>query len=147
MAKDAFEKTLEVIASLALQLHDKGCAVGLVTNGVLTGGGSCVLYPNRASGQLPAILEALARLQLSQTGEFEPIMFRTLGSRRGVSCACFSYKPSRVTAGIQKYCQRHKIPLTFFVCHSDLASEPIRPKSKTAVHTLDEICIQENGLV
>ena len=36
--KEAFEHTLEVIASLAVQLQDTGCAVGLVTNGVLTGG-------------------------------------------------------------------------------------------------------------
>jgi len=33
-AKEAFEQTLEVIASLAVQLQNMGCAVGLVTNGV-----------------------------------------------------------------------------------------------------------------
>jgi uncharacterized protein (DUF58 family) len=67
-AKEAFEHTLEVIASLSVQLQDMGCAVGLATNGVLTGGGFAVLPATRAPVQLPAILETLARLQTAQKG-------------------------------------------------------------------------------
>jgi hypothetical protein len=88
-AKDAFESTLEVIASLAVQFYNKGCAVGLATNGVVTGGGSSNLAATRAAGQLPAMLEILARLQLSPKNALEPIMRRILGSGRGFSCAFF----------------------------------------------------------
>jgi uncharacterized protein (DUF58 family) len=143
-AKDAFENTLEVIASLAVQLHSKGCAVGLVTNGVLTGSGSSNLAATRTPGQLPAILETLARLQFAQDGAPEPTMCRILGSRSGFSCAYFSYKAGRAGVEMQKYCRQRNIPITFFVCLHDPVSEAVRRKSRAGVHTLDEIRIQEN---
>jgi uncharacterized protein (DUF58 family) len=146
-AKEDFEHTLEVLASLAVQLQHKGCAVGLVTNGVLTGGGFSVLPATRAPGQLPAILETLARLQKAQDGAIEPIMRQTMGSQRGVSCAYFSYQAGQVAAETQKYCRRRNIPMTFFVCLPDPVSEAIRQKSRAGVHTLDEIRIQGNGTV
>ena len=141
-AKDAFENTLEVIASLAVRLHDRGCAVGLVTNGVQTGGGSSVLAAIRAPGQLSAILEALARLQIAHDSDLEPIMRRTLGSRRGFSCAYFSYLAGRAAAETQNYCRHRNIPLTFFVCLPDPVSEAFRQTSRAGVYTIDEIRIQ-----
>jgi uncharacterized protein (DUF58 family) len=144
LAKEAFEHTLEVIASLAVQLQDMGCAVGLVTNGVLTGGGFAVLPATRAPGQLPAILETLARLQTVQKGAIEPIMRQALGSQRTVSCAYFSYQAGRAAAETDKYCRQQNIPVTFFVCRSDPASEAIRQKSRAGIYTLDEIRIQGN---
>ena len=143
-AKEAFEHTLEVIASLAVELQSKGCAVGLATNGILTGGGLSVLPATRAPGQLPAILETLARLQAAQKGAFEPIMRQAMGSRRGVSCVYFSYQAGRAAAETEKVCRQQNIPITFFVCRSDPESEVIRQKSKTGMHTLDEIRIQGN---
>jgi len=144
LANEAFEHTLEVIASLAVQLQDMGCAVGLVTNGVLTGGGFAVLPATRSPGQLPAILETLARLQTAQKGAIEPIMRQAMGSQRGVSCAYFSYQSGRAAAEIEKYCRQQNIPVTFFVCRCDPASEAIRQKNRAGMYTLDEICIQEN---
>jgi uncharacterized protein (DUF58 family) len=144
MARDAFESTLEVIASLSLQLHDKGCAVGLVTNGALTGGGSSILTPTRAPGQLTALLEALARLQLAQYSALEPIMRRSLSARRGVSCAYFSYKAGRAEVEMQKYCRQHNIPITFFLCCYDPIRDAVLSKHSAGMHALDEIRIQEN---
>jgi len=144
LANEAFEHTLEVIASLAVQLQDMGCAVGLVTNGVLTDGGFAVLPATRSPGQLPAILETLARLQTVQKGAIEPIMRQAMGSQRGVSCAYFSYQAGRAAAETDKYCRQQNIPVTFFVCRSDPASEAIRQKSRAGIYTLDEIRIQGN---
>ena len=143
-AKDAFESTLEVIASLAVQLHNKGCAVGLVTNGALTGGSTSNLAANRAPGQLPALLEILARLQIVQKSALEPIMRRILGSGRGFSCAYFSYRVGRVTAETRNYCRQRNIPIQFFVCRSESVSSAIQQKSRADVYPLDEIRIQEN---
>ncbi len=143
-AKEAFEHTLEVIASLAVRLQDVGCAVGLATNGVMTGDGFSVLPATRAPGQLPAILETLARLQTAQKGAIGPIMRQAMGSQRGVSCAYFSYQAGRAAAETEKYCRQQNIPITFFVCRSDTESEAIRQKSKAGMHTLDEIRIQGN---
>jgi uncharacterized protein (DUF58 family) len=143
-AKEAFEHTLEVIASLAVRLQDMDRAVGLATNGVLTGGGFSVLPATRAPGQLPAILETLARLQTAQKGAIEPIMRQAMGSQRGVSCAYFSYQADRAATETEKYCRQHYIPITFFVCRSDPVSEAIRQKSRAGMHTLDEIRVQGN---
>jgi len=69
-AKDAFESTLEVIASLAVQFYNKGCAVGLATNGVVTGGGSSNLAATRAAGVmlinpiLPVIMASVSSWDL-----------------------------------------------------------------------------------
>jgi uncharacterized protein (DUF58 family) len=141
-AKEAFEHTLEVIASLAVRLQDLGCAVGLATNGVLTGGGFAVLPATRAPAQLPAILETLARLQTAQKGAIGPILRQAMGSQRGVSYAFFSYQADRAAAETEKYCRQQNIPVTFFVCRCDPASEAIRPKNRAGMYTLDEIRIQ-----
>jgi uncharacterized protein (DUF58 family) len=143
-AKEAFEQTLEVIASLAVQLQNMGCAVGLATNGTLTGGGFSVLPATRAPAQLPAILETLARLQAAQKSALTPIMRQALASRRGVSCVYFSYQAGRAAAEAAKICRQQNIPITFFVCRYDPESEAIRLKSRTGMHTLDEIRIQGN---
>jgi uncharacterized protein (DUF58 family) len=144
MATDEFESILEVIASLAVQLHGKGCAVGLVTNGVLTGGGPSNLTATRAPGQLPAILEILARLQVTQKGALEPIMHRILGSGRGFSCAYFSYDVGQPAAEIRNDCRRRDIPIGFFICRSQPLSSAIWQERGAKVQTLDEIRIQEN---
>ena len=143
-AKEAFEQTLEVIASLAVQLQNMGCAVGLATNGALTGGGFSILPATRAPAQLPAILETLARLQAAQKSALKPIMRQALASRRGVSCVYFSYQAGRAAAEAAKICRQQNIPITFFVCRYDPESEAIRLKSRTGMHTLDEIRIQGN---
>ena len=143
-AKEAFEQALEIIASLAVQLQKMGCAVGLATNGTLTGGGLSVLPATRAPGQLPAILEALARLQAAQKSALTPIMRQALASRRGVNCVYFSYQAGRAAVEAAKICRQQDIPLTFFVYRCDPEPEAIRLKNRTGMHTFDEIRIQGN---
>jgi uncharacterized protein (DUF58 family) len=147
MATEAFERTLEVVASLAVQLQGKGYAVGLATNGVLTGGGFAVLPATRAPDQMSAILETLARLQTAQKGTLEPVMRQAMGSQRGFSCAYFSYQAGRAAVETERYCRQQNIPITFFLCRFNPVSEAIRPKSRAGMHTLDEIRIQGNETV
>jgi uncharacterized protein (DUF58 family) len=143
-AKDAFESTLEIIASLAVQLQSKGCAVGLVTNGVLTGGRTSMLAATRAPGQLPAILEILARLQMVQKIALEPIIRQTMGLGRGFNCAYFCYRADRFAAETGHYCRRHNVPIHFFVCRNKPVSKTFRPQSGANVHPLDEIRTRES---
>ena len=138
----AFEHTLEVVASLAVQLQDRGSAVGLATNGVLVGGGFSILPATRAPGQLPVLLETLARLQTEPKGAMEPIMQRALGSQHGLSCVYFSYQAGRAAAAAEKYCRQKKIAATFFVCRSNRAWETIQQKSLSCLFILDEIRVQ-----
>jgi uncharacterized protein (DUF58 family) len=55
---DAFERTLEMIASLAVRMEGRGYAVGLAANGKLKGGGLSIVPPAQGSGRLAAILES-----------------------------------------------------------------------------------------
>ena len=143
-AADAFERTLEVIGSLALQLHDRGCAVALAANGGLSGGDrssgpEAVCMP----GQLSAILEMLARMQMKPAGDLEPVLRRYLGARRGFSCAYFCYQANPAAAEVRKYCSRRHVPLTIFTYRPYSSSETIQPTGNYGVRTIDEILIQE----
>ena len=58
----AFEGTLEIVASLAVQLERFRVPLGLAVNGALLGHSHSVLPPGRGPYQLSGILEMLARL-------------------------------------------------------------------------------------
>ena len=146
-AAEAFEHSLEVIASLAVQLQDYGCAVGLATNGDLTSSDVSVLPATRVPGHLPAILETLARLKMAKKGAMKPIIRQALGTRPGFSCAYFSYQAGRTSVETEKYCRRRNIALTFFVCRRDPVSDTIRQNSRAGMYTLDDIQIKGNDPV
>ena len=61
-AADSFERTLEVVASLAVQLERARVPVGSVTNGRMRGGSSPVLVPHHGPYQVAGLLEMLARV-------------------------------------------------------------------------------------
>ncbi len=60
--EEPFERTLEVVGSLAVELERARVPVGLAVNGVRIGGASPVLAPGRGPYQVARILEVLARL-------------------------------------------------------------------------------------
>ena len=66
-ASESFERTLEVVGSLAVQSYQRGYALGIVTNGVVEGG-SPFLSVGRSSQKLSSILEILARLKMRRMG-------------------------------------------------------------------------------
>lgn len=109
-----FESTLEVVASLTVELDRKGCAVGLLTNGVITGGGISFLGLTRNSVHLPRILETLARIKMESTGTLAGLVERGLSLPWGVSCLYFTYDESDgagITAGKLR---RLRVPVTMF---------------------------------
>jgi hypothetical protein len=113
-----------------------------VTNGVLTGLGITNLAATRSPGQLPAILETLARLQAVPKNDLETILRRSLETGRGLSCAYFCYNTGRIAAGMLNFCRGRSIPIRFFVCHRESTSKAIWQNSWTKVYPLDEIRIQ-----
>ena len=138
-AEDAFEHTLEVIASLSIKLDESGHAVGLMTNGIMKGGGVSTVTPARSTRQLPAILEMLARLQMQQHGPMTHTIQQTPFKHRGVSCVIFSYAYGEDTAESKHILQERRIPVTTFVSHS-----PFAPGSaqQQGVHPIDDIRFQ-----
>jgi uncharacterized protein (DUF58 family) len=142
-AEDAFEHTLEIIASLSVRLDDMGFAVGFITNGASKGGDFSMVPLARGPRQLPAILEALARLQMTQKRPMEQIIRQTPGSRRGSSCAYFSYEDGKAAVQIKKFCQKRNIPVTVFVCRLNPEFHAFQQRDMAGIQLINEICIQE----
>lgn len=141
-AEEHFERTLEVVASLAVRLHHQGCAVGLVTNGRVVEGGSRMLPLVSGPQQLPAILEVLARLNMESTGNITELFSHGVNLPWGVSCVHFSYQHDGTTFAMGKCFRRRKIPVVFLVCQFLPAQEESVGNIRGRTYRLDDICLQ-----
>ena len=119
-----FEHTLEVVASLAVRLDDRGYAVGFAANGTLKGGRSAEIPLTRGSRQVPAILETLARMQARPQGPVTKVIKQFLGSQRGISCVHFCYQDDSSVTEMEIFFQKRQIPVTFLVCRRNPNDQP-----------------------
>ncbi len=92
-AEQAFERTLEAVASLAVQLEQQGRAFGLAGNGCMEGEKELpfLLRPSSGPAQLARLLEMLARLQLLPREGMEKAFMRLGSPTRGLTCLYFTY--------------------------------------------------------
>lgn len=141
-ASESFERTLEMVGSLAAQSYQRGYALGLVTNGVVKGASS-ILSMGRGPQQLPSILEILARLKMRADGNLANILYQNLELPWNVSCVHFSYEQDEVTLATTQYFSFKKIPLTSVVCSSQPQWEGDGHKLGGKVYCLDDIRIDE----
>lgn len=141
-AAKEFEHTLEVVASLAVQFDRKGYAMGFVTNGVVRGG-PVILPITRTSQQVPAILEVLARLQMSTKENLIDTVQRGLQLGWGASCIHFAYKEDIKALATEGYFTHRKIPMAFVVCQPRSLAEDNGYSVRSRVYSLDEIRIKE----
>jgi uncharacterized protein (DUF58 family) len=114
-ATEAFERVLEVVASLAVRLDRQGHAVGVVTNGAVDGGGSRILPIEQNPHQLPEVLELLARLQMEPQGDLVDMLRRGLELTWGMSCVYFTFQEDEVTKAIEEDFSHHGIPVVCVV--------------------------------
>jgi uncharacterized protein (DUF58 family) len=138
-ASENFECTLEAVASLAVQSHQRGYAVGLVTNGVVEGGPS-ILPIGISPRQVSSILETLARLRMKAYGSLADTLHRTGALPWGVSCVHFSYKKDEEALDSGRFFSHKRIPTIFVVC------SPWQKDGDTlegTVYRLDEIRIED----
>ena len=134
--EEYFEHTLEVVASLAVKLDRMGYAVGLAANGTLKGGHSSGIPLTRGPGQVPAILETLARMQATPTGAVTKVIRQFLGSQRGISCVHFCYEDEPSVTEMEKFFQKRQISVSFVVCRR----KPNSPLSGKSIRfSIDEI--------
>jgi len=141
-ASESFERTLEVVGSLAVQSHQRGYALGLVTNGLVEGGPS-ILPIGRSPQQLPSVLEILARLKMRAEGNLVDILHRALELPWGASCVHFSYEQEEGTRATAQYFSRRRIPMIFVVCSSRVPREGDGHELRGKMYCLDEICVEE----
>ncbi|MBW1804061.1 MAG: DUF58 domain-containing protein [Deltaproteobacteria bacterium] len=122
-AVEDFERTLEVVASLAVQLVQRGYAVGFATDGAIHGGGPAVLPLSRRSHHRTAILETLARLRMTKRYEVLNILRNETSLRKDMGCVRFAYRQPPEPLPIDEYFRSKRIPMTTFVCRLAPKSE------------------------
>ena len=120
-AEEAFERLLEATASAAVRLFERGCAVGLITNGRMTGNGSPFISVTRNPRQLSTLLETLARVQMFPAQS----LIDTLRQKWpwGISCLYFSLDHNDAARIAKEYFMQRRIPFLFFIGHSFFAAE------------------------
>ena len=141
-ASESFERTLEVVGSLAVQSHHKGFALGLVTNGVVEGGPS-ILPMGSSPQQLPSILEILARLKMKANENLADTLYRALELPWGVSCVHFAYEQDEGARATAQYFSHRRIPVIFIVCSSGAPWAGDGHKLGGKTYCLDELHIEE----
>ena len=142
-AEEDFERALEIVASLAVRLDQQGFAVGLVTNGSLSGGGVARVPVARNDGQTPAILELLARLQMRPQGDLQDMLYHGLELPWGVSCVCFFHHEDGTLQSAREYFKRRKTPVMFLVSRPGATAAEDRLEPPREVSRTDDLRIQE----
>lgn len=111
--KASFEEMLENAASTALRLSERGCAVGLITNGRITGEASPVVAIARSPNQPAVILETLARLRMETSRDIIEMLQHQMGLASGISCLYFSMEEDETARRTRKYARSRRIPFRF----------------------------------
>ncbi len=138
-AGQEFERTLEVVASVAVRLSGEGAAVGLIANGAVEGGDGPVVPVGRHPRQLVAILERLARLRMTPTAPLQDVVRAGNHLPWGLSCLCFSAECAGGTIAALDYFARRRVPVTLFVARPGAAG------AQADVRPVDDIVVGERA--
>jgi uncharacterized protein (DUF58 family) len=136
--EEDFERTLEVIASLGVQLARRGFAVGLAANG-----GVPVVPLGRGARHLPALLEALARLQRRRSASLEQMLVSASCLRRGSVCLAFFRETGAGAQGLDRLCRRHGVPVVGFACRASSGLPGPEPANRMTFRLLSELAEPE----
>lgn len=141
-AGDEFERTLEVMASLAVQLDQRGYALGLATNGMPTGEGPAFLPVARTPLHLSAVLEVLARVQMVRSSGLIDMLRKGRSLTWGVSCVHFSYEPDATTLAAQRFFTIRRTPPVFVVCRPPSKTSGVEHRVQGRIYCLDDLRIE-----
>jgi uncharacterized protein (DUF58 family) len=136
-ASREFEKALEVVASLALQLDGRGCAVGLMTNGIVAGKDHGILPAAKGSQHVSALLEILARLEMKPRQPFLETVINGVKGHRALSSVHFSYEAEASARRVETYLLQRKIPVAFVV--SRTRPDPEKDRIRSTMILLDDL--------
>lgn len=133
-ALEGFERTLEAVASLAVDLESHKVQVGFFNNGVRLSGGcmeSASMYslsyrqghPDAPVWQAQNILESLARLGLRPTGDMVARLRQCGSLLRGASLLHCVWRLDPAAVAVRGLCRRRGVPVTLLVA-GPLATGP-----------------------
>jgi hypothetical protein len=118
-AADRWERTLEVAASLAVQLSGRGIAIGLVTDGQIAAGCQPVIPVEKNPHNPETLLESLAGLEFKTAGDLtEIIRDHAFGS--ATTAVYFTYAPVKTDLVLQTILQQehHLAMMSVFACEA-----------------------------
>jgi len=118
-----FEKCLEVIASLVLQLDRRRLAMGFVFNGRTTGACPHIISVTRNARQMTTILESLARMTPAADGGMLDILSRGYTLPGGISSVYFTARWSRRTCAAAAFLRQRSTPVQFVLAGRPAAEE------------------------
>lgn len=142
-AAEDFERTLEVIASLAVRFEKRGHAVGFVTNGVAKGKNAAIVPVSRNDMQLAGILEILACLEMKPASAMKNALREALLGTWGVSCIYFSYQNDETVFSANSFLGQSKIPAQFIVCHRESYVKQDHLWNQPRIRELTDLWTQE----
>ena len=126
-ADEDFEKCLEVIASLVLQMDTRRIAVGFATNAHIHGGKPNIIPVSRSPMQIQVIFETLARAKMvREPGPVTDIISKGYRIPWGVSCLYFACQQSEKTRSAGTFLKNRHIPVRFIA--SERSSEVEIPR-------------------
>jgi hypothetical protein len=115
------ETSLSVAASLALQLDQAQCSVGLSTNARLTGGGEPTLHISSSPGHLSHLLETLARIEPEPAEDCVLLLRRGPVPSGNVTVVCFTYAADAGWEDLRTLLRLRRASLVSVICG---ATEP-----------------------
>jgi hypothetical protein len=141
---EKFERSLEVIASLVLQMDRRGIEVGFATNGNMPGGGSSIIPISRSAQQIEHIFESLARLSTRKVGLLTDILSKGYIIPWGASTIYFAYNQRAHLHTARAYMKNRNIPIRLVLAQNRINSNLTAGLQKEDIIFLDDILIPEN---
>ncbi len=124
--EEAFERTLEVVASLSLRAQSDGLPVGLAANAVGHRGAPVMHPPAGSPRRLTALMETLAGMKMKAAGDIASAMESLVPLPWGMSCLLFCHRQNDEAALLAGSLGRRNIPSAMVVC------DPKAPRDRFA---------------
>jgi uncharacterized protein (DUF58 family) len=134
----AFERTLEVVASLSVRMQGEGRPVGLATDAACPGGGPVILPPAGSARQLTVLMDTLAGMRMEPAGSLVTAV-RTLAPLPwGMSCLLFCHGNDEEAASLRRALRGRRVPVALVLCGRRARGTPPEEVDGTRIHTLDD---------
>jgi uncharacterized protein (DUF58 family) len=143
----AFERTLEVVASLSVRIQGGGHPVGLATNASCEACEACAaglgersvfLPPAGNPKQLSALMETLARMRMESSGNIVSFIQSRAPLPWGMSSLVFSLENDDKTASLLRSLKRRRIPTALVLCGGRAAETQSVEEQDIRIYSLTE---------
>ncbi|HNT44251.1 MAG TPA: DUF58 domain-containing protein [Syntrophorhabdaceae bacterium] len=139
-AADAFERSLEAVASMAALFDRQGVATGLVTDSAVEGKHTSFRSVRRDAGHLGSLLEILARVRMEKGRGLAEGLRAMSALPFGVTCLCFSHRMDDSTRAVEEYLRRRRVPVIHYTwVPPSVADRGIRPSERGSVRSTRDL--------